>query len=131
MHGNVVTAGCSPARLGLGTATKKNPHTHNSPSIKLQLTGSWHLIFGRRLSVPATLELDVSGAELFDVFAVVEPRRVAEVDPETDLHFVALHRVEDEFRGVAKLQGDLAVIPEKGARGSSFSLGLERGKGLN
>ena len=64
----------------------------------------------------AALEFDVLGAELFNRLPVVEPRGVAEIDPEADLDFVALHRVEHELRRVAELQRDLVVISVRRAR---------------
>ena len=77
------------------------------------MTGSWYLFLRWSLSIAAALKFDVLGPELFHRLPVVEPRGVAEIDPEPDLGFVAHHRVEHEHRRVAELQRDLVVISAK------------------
>lgn len=51
-----------------------------------------YLFLGRSLVVTSTLELYIFALRVnFDLMFSVEPRRVCEVDPQPDLHFVALH----------------------------------------
>ena len=69
-----------------------------------------YLLFGRCFTVPPTLQFHVFRAEFLNVFAVVESGSVAQIDPKPDLHFVTLHRVEDESWWKPTLQRNLTIV---------------------
>ena len=60
--------------------------------------------------MPPTLKFNVFRAEFFDVFAIVESGRVAQIDPKPDLHFVTLHRIENEARWKPTFERNLTVV---------------------
>jgi len=60
--------------------------------------------------VTPALKFDVLCSKVFNLFPIVKSRRIAKINPEPDLHFVALHGVENKFWRKSRLQRNLVFV---------------------